>query len=71
MAGGIAPNVIPNAANASLAIRVALGPQESGHVIVKDRLQNILTTVDSDAFILECSFGFGVVETNCDVDGTF
>ncbi|KAF2678696.1 Zn-dependent exopeptidase [Lentithecium fluviatile CBS 122367] len=71
MTGGIAPNVIPDAANASLAIRIALGPQESGHIIVKDRLQEILTSVDSDAFTLECPFGFGVVETKCDVDGTF
>lgn len=70
MSGGVAPNVIPNAANASLAIRVALGPQESGHIIVKDRLQEILTSVDPEAFELDCPFGFGVVETNCDVEGT-
>jgi acetylornithine deacetylase len=70
MAGGVAPNVIPDAANASLAIRVALGPQESGHNIVKERLQEILTSVDPHAFTLDCPFGFGVVDTKCDVRGT-
>ncbi|KAF2864798.1 hypothetical protein BDV95DRAFT_508538 [Massariosphaeria phaeospora] len=69
MAGGVAPNVIPAAANASLAIRVALGPQANGHLIVRDRLQEVLTSVDAEAFTLECPFGFGVVETNCDVEG--
>ncbi|KAF2010744.1 Zn-dependent exopeptidase [Aaosphaeria arxii CBS 175.79] len=69
MAGGIAANVIPDAANASLAIRVAIGPQDSGHTIVQDRLQEILTSVDPEAFTMECPFGFGVVDTNCDVEG--
>lgn len=41
MAGGVAANVIPDAVNASLAIRVAIGPQDSGHLIVKDRLEKI------------------------------
>ncbi|EAT88215.1 hypothetical protein HBI56_097090 [Parastagonospora nodorum] len=69
MGGGVAPNVIPDAANASLAIRVALGPQENGHNIVRERLQEILESVDPDAFTLECPFGFGVVDTKCDVPG--
>lgn len=71
MEGGVAPNVIPAAANASLAIRVALGPQATGHNIVKGRLQEILTGIDPSAFTLECPFGYGVVDTKCDVQGAY
>jgi acetylornithine deacetylase len=69
LAGGIAANVIPDSANASLAIRVAIGPQDDGHNIVRERLQELLTSVDDEAFTMECPFGFGAVDTNCDVDG--
>jgi acetylornithine deacetylase len=69
MAGGVAQNVISGSANASLLLRVAVGPQETGHITVRDRLQEILDSVDSEAFTLECPWGFGVVDTRCDVDG--
>jgi acetylornithine deacetylase len=67
--GGIAANVIPEAANASVAVRVALGPQASGHEAVKDKIENILKDVDDDALELKCSVGYGAVEANCDVEG--
>lgn len=69
MAGGVAQNVISGSANASLLLRVAVGPLETGHITVRDRLQEILDSVDSEAFTLDCPWGFGVVDTKCDVDG--
>ncbi|CAI6289829.1 unnamed protein product [Periconia digitata] len=69
MAGGLAPNIIPANANASLAVRVAVGPEASGHLIVKERLEAVMAEVDPDAFTFECPFGFGAVEIDCDVDG--
>ncbi|PVI08511.1 Zn-dependent exopeptidase [Periconia macrospinosa] len=69
MGGGVANNVIPAAANASLAIRVAVGPQTSGHLVVRERIEEIMRSVDPDAFTFDCPFGFGAVEINCDVEG--
>ena len=67
--GGVAANVIPERANASLMVRVALGPQETGAEIVKKRMQKIIDDVDAEAFDFECSQGYGFIEANCDVKG--
>ncbi|KAL6862501.1 hypothetical protein ACO1O0_002734 [Amphichorda felina] len=64
MEGGVAQNVIPEHAFAGLMVRVALGPQETGGKIVKDRIQAILDEVDDEAFTFDCSQGYGFVETN-------
>lgn len=67
--GGVAANVIPDHAATKIAARVAIGPQDKGGQIVRERIQDILDEVDGDAFTLECSHGYGVVEANCDVEG--
>ncbi|KAL2757219.1 hypothetical protein ACRALDRAFT_2039699 [Sodiomyces alcalophilus JCM 7366] len=67
--GGVAANVIAETAFAKLAIRVAIGPQDEGSKIVWNRILDILDEVDDEAFELTCSHDYGVVETNCDVDG--
>lgn len=68
--GGAAANVIAEDAFAKLAIRVAIGPQDDGGKIVWDRVLEILDEVDDEAFTLTCSHHYGVVEANCDVDGS-
>ncbi|KZZ94265.1 acetylornithine deacetylase [Moelleriella libera RCEF 2490] len=67
--GGIAGNVIPENATVNFAARVAVGPEATGQLFVKERVQAILDEVDKDAFEMDCSHGYGSVETNCDVDG--
>jgi acetylornithine deacetylase len=62
--------VIADAANATIVARVALGPQAEGHNIVRGRIQDVLTSVDAEAFTMECPFGYGAVDTNCDVDSS-
>ncbi|KAL5596641.1 hypothetical protein BROUX41_006663 [Berkeleyomyces rouxiae] len=67
--GGVAANVIPDKAMADLGIRVAIGPTQTGGEIVKQRVLDVLASVD-DELELVCSAGpYGVVECNCDVDG--
>lgn len=67
--GGVAANVIPDHATSKIAARVAIGPEDGGGDVVIGRIQAILDEVDKDAFTLECSHGYGVVEANCDVKG--
>ncbi|KAF4127017.1 acetylornithine deacetylase [Geosmithia morbida] len=67
--GGVANNVIPARATAGIMGRVALGPQATGGEVVRKRLQAVLDEVDDEAFTLDCPQGYGLVETNCDVDG--
>ena len=67
--GGVAPNVIPEYARADIAIRIAIGPEDKGASIVADRVQSILDDIDPDAFKFAYSHCYGVVETNCDVEG--
>jgi acetylornithine deacetylase len=68
--GGIAINVVPNLATAGIVVRIGIGPELEGHVIVHDRLRDLLTSIDAEAFDLECdSRAFGAIETNCDVEG--
>ncbi|PTD04562.1 Peptidase M20 domain-containing protein [Fusarium culmorum] len=67
--GGVAANVIPEEAKVGLAVRVASGKQDDGHIAVHDKIQAIFDEVDKDAFIFDCTHGYGPVEANCDVDG--
>lgn len=67
--GGVAGNVIPETAVVKFAARVAIGPESSGHLIVKEKVERILDEVDEEVFELTCTHGFGSVESNCDVDG--
>ncbi|KAG5957447.1 hypothetical protein E4U58_006025 [Claviceps cyperi] len=67
--GGVAENVIPEIATVQFAARVAIGPENSGHAIVRQKVEAILDEVDNEAFKLTCSHGYGSVESNCDVDG--
>lgn len=69
MQGGVALNVIPAHANASLMLRIALEPQESGHVPVQERLTEVLRGVDSEALVVDCPVGQGATHCDCDVDG--
>ncbi|KAF4999236.1 hypothetical protein FGRMN_2600 [Fusarium graminum] len=69
--GGVAANVIPEEARVGLAVRVASGKQADGHIAVHDKIQAIFDEVDEDAFTFDCTHGYGPVEANCDVDGTF
>ncbi|KAI1134077.1 Zn-dependent exopeptidase [Hypoxylon sp. FL0543] len=67
--GGVAANVIPERATARVAVRVAIGPELDGGKIVAERLQEVLRSVDEEAFEFDCKFGYGVVKCNCDVQG--
>lgn len=69
--GGVAGNVVPERAFVKLGIRVAIGPQETGGDIVKQRIQEILDEVDPHAFEFKCAPGYGSVDCNCDVQGAF
>lgn len=68
LSGGVAGNVIPAAAEAKMAVRVALGPQATGHDEVRSRMEAALRGVDKD-LALTCSQGYGVVECDCSVEG--
>ena len=67
--GGVALNVIPESARADIAIRVAIGPEDEGGNIVRERVREILDKIDPEAFTFECTHGYGVVETDCSVPG--
>lgn len=67
--GGVALNVIPAHAQASLMVRVALEPQSSGHEVVIQRMKDILASVDDEALHVDCPTGQGVTPCDCDVDG--
>ncbi|KAG6354184.1 hypothetical protein INS49_004788 [Diaporthe citri] len=69
MEGGVAPNVIPAHASASLMCRVAVGPQESGHESVREKIKEVLASVDDEALSVDCPGGVGVVPCDCDVHG--
>ncbi|KAJ3567046.1 hypothetical protein NPX13_g6909 [Xylaria arbuscula] len=70
LSGGIAANVVPDSATATVVGRVGIGPETGGSDIVKDRMLDVLTSVDDEAFDFECSDRtYGAIECNCDVDG--
>ncbi|KJR83690.1 acetylornithine deacetylase [Sporothrix schenckii 1099-18] len=68
LSGGVAANVIPAAASAKMAVRVALGPQATGHDEVRARMEAALQGADKD-LALRCTQGYGVVECDCAVEG--
>lgn len=70
MEGGVALNVIPAHAAASLMVRVAVEPQATGHEIVRERMRALLKEVDEEALSLDCPGGAGVTVCDCEVDGT-
>lgn len=65
--GGVALNVVSEKAVARIAGRVAIGPELEGGKIVTGRLEDVLKSVDEEAFELDCNNGYGVVECACDV----
>ncbi len=69
--GGVAANVIAESAAAQLAGRVAIGPETDGGRVAAERLVDVLTSVDPDAFDVQCRNGYGVVRCDCDVEGRF
>lgn len=69
MQGGVAPNVIPAHASANLMCRVAIGPQKSGHETVREKIKEVLASVDDEALSVDCPRGGGVVPCDCEVDG--
>ncbi|KAI0385688.1 Zn-dependent exopeptidase [Hypomontagnella monticulosa] len=69
LSGGAAGNVIPELAKATITGRVAIGPELEGGKIVAERFKEVLRSVDEEAFEINCTYGYGVVECNCDVEG--
>nr|UMZ45386.1 hypothetical protein [Paramyrothecium roridum] len=67
--GGVALNVVADRATARLGIRVAIGPELEGAAVVKQRLVDLMNSVDPEAFEYDCLEGYGPVETDCDVEG--
>ena len=67
--GGVGGNVIAEEASASLVIRIATGPEDTGHEKIKARLLQILDEVDKDAFTVEWLGGYGAVPCQYDVNG--
>ncbi|KAI8628078.1 Zn-dependent exopeptidase [Xylariaceae sp. FL1651] len=67
--GGVAPNVISETAVARIAGRVAIGPELEGGKVVAQRVQEVLKSVDEEAFELSCTNGYGVVQCECEVEG--
>ncbi|KAK2612654.1 hypothetical protein QQS21_001270 [Conoideocrella luteorostrata] len=67
--GGLAGNVIPETARVKFVTRVAIGPEATGQLVVKEKIQAILDEVDEDAFEMVCDHGYGSVECDCEVDG--
>ncbi|KAI1842458.1 hypothetical protein JX266_011353 [Neoarthrinium moseri] len=69
--GGVALNVIPEKAEARMAVRIAIGPQETGAKVVEARIRDVLKSVDAEegTWDMECSNGYGAIDCNCEVDG--
>lgn len=67
--GGIALNVIPEKAEARIAVRIAIGPQETGAKVVEGRVREIFKSVDEEAFDITCNNGYGAINCNCEVSG--
>lgn len=67
--GGVAGNVIPERASATLMGRVALTAEQGGHEAVIKKMQEVVRSVDDEDLILDCSAGSPVVQCDCDVEG--
>lgn len=68
--GGVAGNVVPEKALVKLGVRIAIGPEERGHIIVREKIEALLAEVD-DGFEMSCTPGYGSVDCNCEVDGKY
>lgn len=69
--GGVAGNVIPEFAEATLAVRVAVAPQETGAEVVEKRLVETVASVDADVEVQCRSNRYGAIDCDCEVDGRF
>lgn len=70
ISGGIAINVVPDLSTAGIVVRVGIGSENEGGIIVQDKIREILASVDDEAFDFTCDArSSGAIETNCDVDG--
>lgn len=69
--GGVAGNVVPEKALVKLGVRIAIGPEERGHLIVREKIEALLAEVDDGGFEMSCTPGYGSVDCNCEVDGKF
>jgi acetylornithine deacetylase len=71
--GGVALNVIPEQSQARMAVRIAIGPQETGAQVVKDWIWDALQSVDSEegTWEMDCINGYGAILCDCDVEGEF
>ncbi|KAG8157512.1 hypothetical protein KVR01_012554 [Diaporthe batatas] len=70
ISGGIAINVVPDLSTAGIVVRIGIGPEDEGAIVVQDRIREILANVDEEAFDFTCDTRqSGAIETNCDVDG--
>ncbi|KAH8675259.1 hypothetical protein BX600DRAFT_493792 [Xylariales sp. PMI_506] len=67
--GGVAANVIPESAEAKLAVRIAIGPQKTGAKVIEERIWEVLRSVDDEAFDMKCTNGYGAIDLDCEVDG--
>lgn len=67
--GGVAANVIAEHALVGLGVRVAIGREHDGAKAVHDKIQDILGQVDGEALAMNCTQGYGPVESNCNVPG--
>jgi len=71
LTGGVAGNVIAKDAGALVTARIAAGNFTTGHLMVKEKVWEILKETDEDAFTVDWTFGYGPVKCNCDIGGTF
>ncbi|KAI6387704.1 hypothetical protein MCOR23_010992 [Pyricularia oryzae] len=69
LAGGIAFNVIPEFAQSNISARVAIGPQDSGHIAVRHKIEAILAKENADHLSIKCGLGYGVVTCDCNIEG--
>ena len=53
--GGVAGNVVPEKALVKLGVRVAIGPEERGHLIVREKIEALLAEVDDTGFEMSCT----------------
>ncbi|KAI0136197.1 hypothetical protein BJ170DRAFT_1424 [Xylariales sp. AK1849] len=67
--GGVALNVIPEKAEARIAVRIAVGPQSEGAKVVEKRIWEALDSVDESGFEMGCMNGYGAIDCECEVDG--
>lgn len=67
--GGVAGNVIPERATATLMGRIALTAEQGGHEAIVKKMEEVIKSVDDEDLILDCPAGSPVVKCDCDVGG--